>query len=147
MYVTVSMLCGQNGVWAFNQLSEQKRYISSRTSEIQNLNDELNLEKTAIQNDKDVIAAYARKLDYVFDNEKLVKIKGLPFAKSVNYDTGTVLKSQSVLFVPEWICKTSGLCVGGLLFFIILLNDIVNMPKKRSYEVIEGIPIYDVPQI
>ena len=76
-YSLLSIFWGQSGIWAQRQLEEQKKVISARTQEIQKINDELNLEKTAIRDDADVIAAYARKLDYVFENEKLVKIKGL----------------------------------------------------------------------
>jgi len=147
IYVLISVLFGQNGLWAENQLMNQKRIISARTAEIQSINDELNLEKTAIQNDVDVIAAYARKLDYVFNDEKIVKIKGLPYVQTETYATGSVLKQQSVAYVPEWICKALGLCISSLMFIILFLKDIISMPKRKSFEVIEGIPIYDVSQI
>ena len=62
-YALLSFFWGQNGVWAQRQLEAQKKVISARTQEIQNINDDLNLEKTAIRDDADVIAAYARKLD------------------------------------------------------------------------------------
>ena len=150
VYVLICVTCGVNGIWAYNQLSEQKRIISVNTQHIQNINEQLKLEKTAIQNDKDVIAAYARKLDYVFEGEKLVKIKGLGAIQDMKYDTGTVLKSRSVVSIPEWICKASGLLVGVLVFVLIFLYDIScgNISfKKKHYETISGIPVYDIPQV
>ncbi len=150
VYVLICGTCGRNGIWAANQLTEQKRIISANTQNIQNINSELKLEKTAIQNDKDVIAAYARKLDYVADGEKLVKIKGLGPAKDLKYETGTVLKRKPVVYIPEWVCKASGLAVGILVFILTLLYDVSygNISiKKKNFEVVAGIPVYEVPQI
>lgn len=151
IYVLFSVSFGRNGFWAFNQLEEQKRVISAHTQNIQNINDELNLERTAIANDMDVIAAYARKLDYVFPDEKLVKINGLGEVRSSMYESGTVLKHKPVAFVPEWVCKACGLVITGLLFILMFLYDIsqgnISFKKKDDVETIQGIPVYDMPQI
>ena len=150
VYVLISVSCGRNGMWAARQMSEQKRLISANTQTIQNINEELKLEKTAIRDDKEVIAAFARRMDYVSDGEKLVKIKGLGPAKDLKYETGTVLKRKTVLYIPEWACKASGLLVGTLALILTLLYDISygNISfKKQHYEVIQGIPVYEVSQI
>lgn len=150
VYVLICITCGRNGIWASSQLLEQKRLISANTQNIQNINEQLILEKTAIQNDEDVIAAYARKLGYVKEGEKIVKVKGLGTVQNRMYDTGTVLKSREVLYVPEWICKACGITVGILLFILMLLYDISygNISfKKRQFETVTGIPVYEVPQI
>lgn len=151
IYVLLSFFWGQNGLWAQRQLEAQKKVISAHTQEIQILNDELHLEKNAIRDDKDVIAAYARKLDYVFEDEKLVKIKGLGVSEPLMYDTGKVLKYTPVAYVSEWFCKGAGLAVGILLAFVIFLFDasygIRSVSRKRHFETIEGIPVYDVAQV
>lgn len=150
-YATISIFWGRSGVWAQKQLEEQKKVISVHTQEIQKINDELNLEKTAIRDDADVIAAYARKLDYVFEDEKLVKIKGLAVSEPSLYDTGTVLKSAPVAYVSEWFCKGAGLAVGLLMAAAIFLYDmsygVKSFSKKKRFETIEGIPVYDVAQV
>ena len=150
-YAIISIFWGQSGVWAQKQLEEQKIVISVHTQEIQKINDELNLEKTAIRDDADVIAAYARKLDYVFEDEKLVKIKGLAVSEPSLYDTGTVLKSAPVAYVSEWFCKGAGLAVGLLMAAAIFLYDmsygVKSFSKKKRFETIEGIPVYDVAQV
>ena len=66
---------------------------------------ELSLELAALQNDKAVIAAYARKLDYVSNDEKLVKITGLKPAQTTLYDTGTVLRHTEPEYLSEDVCK------------------------------------------
>lgn len=151
VYVLLCSTCGRNGIWAANQLLEQKRAISANTQVIENINEELKLEKTAIQNDRDVIAAYARKLGYVSEGEKLVKIKGLGSLADMSYETGTVMKSKEVTYVPEWICKFSGIFIGLICFVLIFIYDVsrgnIRFTKKQKYEVVAGIPVYDVNQI
>lgn len=150
VYVLICITCGRNGIWAQNQLLEQKRGISANTQYIQNINEELKLEKTAIQNDKDVIAAYARKLDYVSDGEKLVKIQGLGTLQNMMYETGTVMKAKEVLYIPEWVCKAGGLLVGTLVLIMMFLYDVSygNITfRKKHYETVAGIPVYEVNQI
>ena len=86
VYVLLSMTFGQNSLHCYNKMEEQKRLISRQTTDIQNINSELALELTALQNDRAVIASYAHKLDYVSEGEKLVKITGLRPAQTTLYD-------------------------------------------------------------
>ena len=151
VYVLLCSTCGRNGIWAANQLLEQKRSISANTQAIENINEELKLEKTAIQNDREVIAAYARKLGYVSEGEKLVKIKGLGSLSDMSYDTGTVMKAKEVTYCPELICKFCGVFIAVVLLVLLFIYDISNgnisFRKKQRYEVVEGIPVYDVNRI
>ena len=68
---------------------------------IQKIHDELSLECTALEKDKDVIAAYARKLDYVSEGEKLVKITGLKPYEAPLYDTETIIRHAPIAFMSE----------------------------------------------
>ena len=150
IYVLLSMTVGQNSLYSYNQMEEQKRIISKKTNEIQNINSELEQELTALKNDKAVIAAYARKLDYVSDDEKLVKINGLkPFQTNL-YDTGTVLRHENPTFLEEKYCKMIAVFFTFLMLLIMILYDINNGNisfKKEEKTVITGIPILDLPQI
>jgi cell division protein FtsB len=153
-YTLLSIFGGRDGIWVYRQLKEQKREISRRTAEIQKINDELSLEYTALEKDKDVIAAYARKLDYVKSGERLVKITGLRPSQTMLYDTGTVLKRDTVIYISESVCKAV-----GFVFFVVtlLLLYLVgygrngrmhgNASKKTKNEFMKGVPVYDVPQI
>ncbi len=149
-YVLVSIAVGQNSIRCFNQMEEQRRVISKQTDDIQNINSELQLELTALQFDKAVIAAYARKLDYVSDGEKLVKITGLKPAQTALYDTGSVLRHEEPEFLPEKYCKIIGLFFGLLTFVILFLYDInvgnISFDKNKK-PIVTGVPVYDLPQI
>ena len=91
VYVLLSVMFGQNSIKCYSDMEYQKKIISKQTSKLQNINNELTLELTALKNDKDVIAAYARKLNYVKSDEKIVKINGLKPAQTTLYDTGSVI--------------------------------------------------------
>lgn len=148
MYVLVSFACGRDGVWADGQLREQKRILTARTDEIQKINDSLSLEYTALEKDPDVIAGFARKMGYVRDGEKIVKINGLVSVDEYHFETGTPIKSAEPYFLPEWFCKTAGI----LMFFVAYLYLLLKKDGKRNAApakkiTIKGIPVYDLPQM
>lgn len=149
IYVLVSFFGGQDGLWATSQIRQQKMLLSAHTQEIQKIHDKLYLEHTALEKDADMIKAYARKLGYVSEGEKLVKITGLSNNFADVYDTGSVKKSVQPVFVPEWFCKMFGLICGGFLFLIFLLKDLQLSVRERNKRkaTIKGIPVYDLPQI
>jgi len=72
--------------------------------------------------DKDVIAAYARKLDYVSEGEKLVKITGLKPYEAPLYDTGTVVRREPIAFMSERTCKACGIAFFALTFVLLALT-------------------------
>ena len=47
-YVAMAVIGGRDGIWAMNQLLEQKRVMSAHTAEIEKTFDELTLEKLAL---------------------------------------------------------------------------------------------------
>lgn len=150
-YVLLSFFCGRDGLWANDQLQKQKQLLSANTAVIEKTNEELNLEKVALQKDMDVIAAYARRLGYVSEGEKLVKISGLTPHETQIFDAGTVLLHTDSLFVPEWFCKGMGVLVCLLFYFVLLLFDYtrgafsVRQKKRRPYTGFgEKITVYDI---
>lgn len=150
VYAFVSFVAGNNGILGYNKLLEQKRAIVRQTEMIQNINNELTLEYSALLGDKDVIAAYARKLDYVGNEEKLVKVTGLKPSQTELYDIGTVMRKKNVPCMSEKTCKLCGLSFFALSLFLIFLIDLNNgniiLPSKKNV-LIKGIPIYDIKQM
>ena len=150
VYVLMSLCFGQNSIKCYSQLEEQKRIVSKQKAEIQSINTELTLELSALKNDKAVIAAYARKMDYVSDGEQLVKITGLKPYQNALYDTGSVLRHVEPEYVSEKLCKMCGLCAAMLVLLLLLIFDFkkgeLSFTRKKK-EFVAGIPIYNVPQI
>jgi len=150
VYVLLSMTFGQNSLYCYNKMEEQKRIISRQTADIQNINSELSLELAALQNDRAVIASYAHKLDYVSEGEKLVKITGLRPAQTTLYDTGTVLRHEDPEFISEKVCKIVGLSFALLFIIVFFLYDVSRgniVLGKNKKPIVTGIPVYDIPQI
>lgn len=149
-YVLMSVTVGHNSIKCYKEMEEQKKVISLNTSEIESLNEELKMELTALKNDNDVIAAFARRLDYVSDGEKLVKITGLKPIQTAIYDTGSVVKHTDVIYLDEKYCKITGfgffILTLVLLFFYDLNKGNIGSGKKDK-AVVKGIPVYNLPQI
>lgn len=110
-------------MWAESQLNEQKRILSMHAADIERTKEELMLEKVALEKDMDVIAAYARKLSYIREGEKIVKITGLATYENHIYDPGSVLMHRDVRYFPEWFCKSIGLVFFILSYCILLIFD------------------------
>ena len=146
----MSLLFGNNSLRNYNFMEQQKVILSKQKSDIQNINNELELELTALRDDKAVIAAYARKLGYVAPDEKIIKITGLKPAQTTLYDTGKVLRHKEPLYVSERVCKITAFIFAFMVFSLMLFYDIVKgniILNKKNTSVVTGIPLYDLPQI
>lgn len=150
VYVIMSLSFGQNSLRCYSKMEEQKRIVSKQKAEIQSINTELSLELSALKNDKAVIAAYARKMDYVSDGEQLVKITGLKPYQNALYDTGTVVRHEEPDYVSEKLCKMCGLCAALLVLLLMLIFDFkkgyLSFPRQKK-EFVTGIPVYNLPQV
>ena len=148
MYVVISLSGGRDGVLAERQLQDQKRILSSKTEEIQRINDSLQLEYTALEKDADVIAAFARKLGYVKEGERLVRINGLASANDFIFDAGRPVKAAEPFCLPEWFCKLLGVIAFALVYGVELLYDFRRwLFERRRAMSMKGIPVYDLPQV
>lgn len=147
MYVIISLSGGRDGVLAQLQLQEQKRILSSRTEEIQRINDSLALEYAALEKDADVIAAFARKLGYIKDGEKLVRINGLSSANDFIYDAGRPVKATAPFCLPEWFCKLLGVVAFALVYGLELLCDLRRWLFARRASERKKEPAYDMLQV
>ena len=150
VYVLLSLTLGQNSFKCYSKMEEQKRIVSKQKAEIQSINTELSLELAALKNDKAVIAAYARKMDYVIDDEKLIKITGLKPYQNQIYDTGKVIRHQEPEYVSEKLCKLCAFVAALAVLLIMLIIDFkkgeISFSKNKKVPV-AGIPVYNLPQI
>ena len=150
VYVMLSLAFGQNSFKCYSEMEEQKRIVSKQKAEIQNINTELSLELAALKNDKAVIAAYARKMDYVTDGEQLVKITGLKPYQNALYDTGSVVRHEDPEYVSEKLCKLCAFVAALAVLLIMLIIDFkkgeISFSKNKKVPV-AGIPVYNLPQI
>ncbi len=149
-YVLTSMLVGPDGLWARKQMLEEKRLLSVHKAEIEKINAELVMEKNALLNDRDVLASYARKLGYIYEGEKLVKITGLPEREVRIYDAGLVVKHSQPKFAPEKFCKSTGFVIGIVVYLVLFLYDynhgFVSANQKKRKILKNGV-LYDLKEV
>lgn len=137
VYVCISLFGGREGLWAYNQLQKQKIILNMSTERLQDINLRLNAEHTALQKDTDVIASYAKKLGYVSEGERLVKITGMGEAPFTVYDPGTKVSRTEIVFIPEWAAKAAALAVFFFYNFIVSVFALVRryaFTKVRSVQ-------------
>lgn len=148
-YVLISLFCGRDGLIAEKQLKEQKQVLSLSVEKIQKINDKLSLEQNALSKDEDVIKALAKKIGYVSSGDKIVIINGLSFPENFNYDPGTPLKAQHSDYLQEWIGKVIGIFAFFVIYIYLLYIDIRTgkVKNKKNSVFVEGIPVYDLPQM
>ncbi|MBQ0040064.1 MAG: septum formation initiator family protein [Treponema sp.] len=151
-YTLIAITGGRDGIWAASQLQEQKQSLSAHTARIEKTNGELSLEKIALEKDLDVIASYAKKLGYVAEGEKLVKLSGLAARESHIFDPGTVARHHDANYIPEWVCKFCSLLVMLLVYMVLFLIDLqngnVHIPGfNKKIKKVGGIQVYDMQQI
>ena len=132
VYVLISLFCGQSGLWAESQLASQKINLCDNIAEIQKINDELSLEYTALMRDNEVISAHARRLGFVNDGEKIVKISGIPPITQKAYSVGKFYKRDKIQFIPEYVCKIIGISVSFLCFLICFLVFISDKYSEKN---------------
>ncbi|NLM01213.1 MAG: septum formation initiator family protein [Treponema sp.] len=132
IYVMISFCFGSNGLWAESQLKEQRNILSMHINDLSKQQESLAVSYNAIQKDKDVIASYARKIGYVADNEKIIKISGLPTIYDLNEKVEKGYFKIAPKYFPEWICKVCGFVVFFVINLLLTLKNIL----KKSYKVI-----------
>ena len=128
----------------------KKKAIVKHKVDLEDIYTELSLEVSALYNDKAIIAAYARKLDYVADGEKIIKINGLKPYQRTLYDTGSVVRYVADDFLSEKIIKICSIIFSFCVFLLFFIWDIKNNNitfGKKEETFVTGIPLYEVPQI
>ena len=142
IYVLVNLFFGSSGIWAESQLIKQRNLLSENVISIQKINNELELEYTALLNDPEVIASYAHSLGFVQDGEYIVKFTGIPTMSEKVYSAGKYYVCQPVEFVSERVCKILGLSVFVLCMILFTLFNLSD--KKKSNKIEKNIEVASV---
>ncbi len=133
VYVCISILGGQEGIWAYSQLQNHKIALAQHVSSLQIINEQLTIDANALSGDIDVLKAYAKKMGFVSDGEKLLKISGFADSPAFVYNAGTKLLRPSIVFIPDWLAK----CIGFFIFVSInAISSLLYLKKSlKSYDV------------
>jgi cell division protein FtsB len=126
VYVILSLIAGNDGLIATRQLELELTAMSVRSARLEALNTALQTETRALQQDPEVIAAYARRLGYAAPGEKLIKVQGRAPADTILLDPGVALARTPLTALSEWVCKLVGIIAAALTFVLLLLAGIIS---------------------
>lgn len=131
VYVCISFFAGQEGVWVYKQLQNHKIQLNLHVKSLQERNEQLTIDFNILNNDLDVIAAYAKKMGFIADGEKLVKINGLSDNMIAIHDAGSKSIRPQLIYIPEWLAKSI-----GFLFFVFynLICALVFLKRRYQYD-------------
>jgi cell division protein FtsB len=142
VYVILSLFAGNDGLLATRQLETELTAMSVRSARLEALNTALKTEANALQQDPEVIAAYARRLGFAAPGEKLIKVQGR--APIDLRDPGAVFPRTPVIAISEWVCKLAGISAASLTFTLLFLAGVISsaVRPRRQNSAAYGIPKY-----
>lgn len=131
-YVCISFVFGESGLLAEKQLEKQKDMLVANINKIQSTQDALILKQKALNEDSEVIASYAKQLGYITEGETLLKISGIPSALPRQFEIGKKYLKTDIIFVEEWISKSSGIVLAVFTYLILLLFSIKKQINNKT---------------
>ncbi len=136
VYVCISVFVGQNGMWAYRQLESHKIVLAQHLISLQEVNEQLTIDTHALRQDEGVLRAYAKKMGFVNEGERLLKISGFADTPAFVYNAGSKILSPEIIYVPDWLAK----CIGFFIF--ICINAIQSLVYlKKSIKVYDSIQV------
>ncbi len=132
VYVCISIFVGQHSLWAYSQLQSHKVVLAQHLISLQDVNEQLTIDTHALREDESVLRAYAKKMGFVNDGEKLLKISGFADTPAFVYNAGSKILRPELIFVPDWLAK----CIGFFVFLSInVILSLLYLKKSiKSYD-------------
>jgi hypothetical protein len=112
------------------QLKQEKIRLANNLDQLYTINQDLDARLKNLTANPDTISVFAHELGYVSDGEKLIKLAGFSGGIDRHMVEGNALVPRKTSFVPEWMCKSSGLAVTAITYILILL---FSSEKKNDY--------------
>lgn len=104
-------------------MQEQFEILSLKERQLQKQNDYLKNIKESLLFDDDVVLSYAKKIGFVGENEKIIKINGLKLTNNVPLEVEKPYFKTMPSYIDEKICKISGFVVFLVFSLLSLLKD------------------------
>ncbi len=134
VYVSISIIGGQDGIWAYKQLESHKIVLAQHVTSLQHVNDQLTIDSYALKEDVDVLKAFAKKMGFVSEGEKLLKISGFADTPVFAYNAGSKVLRPEIIFIPDWLAK----CIGIFVFVCTnLIISLIQLKKSFNYDTIK----------
>lgn len=136
VYVSLSVVFGKQGIWAYNQLQEYKILVINNVNDLQELNESIIIDKKSLEFEKDIIVAYAHSMGFISDNENLVKITGIESYSKKVYDAGIQISKPKIVYMPDWMAKFVGFFVFLIINLISSLFTLLHLTTNSSKKMV-----------
>jgi cell division protein FtsB len=91
VYGFASITFGRTGILAMRRLEAERDRLSANMDRLRAINGELELSVVALRSDADTISVHARELGYGRDDERFVRIVGVPAAGNRAATAGNIV--------------------------------------------------------
>jgi cell division protein FtsB len=128
IYTVLTVYNGPGGVVPYRELQAERQKILENLDKLQQINLELEGAKDALHHDPETIRIRARELGYGENNERFVRIVGLPGSRYTEMKPGMI--RTAVLPIPSGKAhRLVSFCLGIILFSLFLAGDLLIKPN------------------
>jgi cell division protein FtsB len=129
-YSVASYFSGAIGVSAYEQLSAERDKQLKNIAVLQNINDELNGQKEALENDGDTIAVYARDMGMGLADERFIRIVGVNKHQKQNIEAGEIYRAADPSFTDDKTLRIISILIFIFIFMSVLIVDILRFIRS-----------------
>jgi cell division protein FtsB len=123
VYTILSVYYGSSGIVSYRALLIEREKIQENLEKLQLVNQELEGTLTALHSDAETIRIKARELGYGEQNERFIRIVGLPGGRPSNLRPGMIRTAILPAPVSDGAHRIIALCTGLLLLGLFLAVD------------------------
>jgi cell division protein FtsB len=128
VYTSISLFSGAMGFSAYDRLLAERDKQEENMEVLKRINRKLEGDKDALLYDSDQIAAYARELGYGAEEERFVRIVGLPGSRKQHAAPGQIVLAAKPEFTSERIMRIVSFAAGIVVFICLFITDLL---RKR----------------
>ena len=125
IYTILSFFGGRMGYSSYNYLLSEKEQQMDNLKKLGVINEDLEKVNKNITYDHDTLLVHARQMGYGHEDEKFVRIVGLGNIKTIPAAAGKVYFHQKPEFITDNVIKIAALCAGLLVFFFLLIMEVI----------------------
>jgi cell division protein FtsB len=131
VYTILLVYNGPGGIVPYRELQAERQRILENLDKLQVINLELEGTMEALRHDPEAIRIRARELGYGENNERFVRIVGLPGGRYTEMKPGMI--RTAVLPIPSGNAyRLISFCLGLILFSLFLAGDLLLKPPIDS---------------
>jgi cell division protein FtsB len=137
VYTAASMYNGATGIGPYRDLQQERDKMLVNLEKLQFINQQMEGTMDALLYDSETIRIKARELGYGAEDERFVRIVGLPGTRHSDLKPGIIRTASPPRYASDKAYRLLALCIGLLLFSLFLAGDILR--KKDREQEIQGL--------